>query len=160
MRWCALIVGLLLLSGCASETFAPEIAPEYIVLRERAAFYKFGPLQASPPDEFLVKDATVKLLRRELGYSLVQTSSSQTGYVANEDITLNPNPRPAPENIVLIPEHSPDDRSGRSQPPPSILVDDAPLPIPDFDLPPLDAPDPQSSDFETINHTTPSPSED
>jgi hypothetical protein len=83
----------LCLAGCAEETYPPDIAPEYVATHGGAAFYKLGPLQTAPPDERLDADERVRMLRREMGYSLVLLPDGQTGYVANEDLAPAP---PAP----------------------------------------------------------------
>lgn len=144
MKYLSLLCGALLCLGCASQTFPPGEAPDYLVLRDRAEFYRFGPLQPGPPDSLLRKDSPLKLLRREFGYSLVQIENTQTGYVANDDIITNPNPPPEVEALEVA-----DLESEESEPNPSRnrnilteIVDDAPLPTPDMDLPPADQPEP------------------
>ncbi|MFZ4777168.1 MAG: hypothetical protein ACOYM3_17500 [Terrimicrobiaceae bacterium] len=88
---------VIFLSGCAMETFAPEVAPEYVMIRDFSAFYRLGPQQGRGPDASLRTGTRVKLLRREMGFSLVQLEDLRTGYVANENMTVAP-PRP-PEQI-------------------------------------------------------------
>lgn len=84
----------LILGGCATQTFAPEVAPEYVIIRDFSPFYRMGPQQGHGPDTSLRAEARVKLLRREMGFSLVQLEDLRTGYVANENMTAAP-PRPA-----------------------------------------------------------------
>jgi hypothetical protein len=134
------LLGAFLIAGCASQTFPPDAAPDFIILRDRTEFYRFGPLQSSPPDALLAKNSPVKLLRREFGYSLVQYAQRETGYVANDDIIPDPNPPvadlpiPDVEAVVETVERK-SDRQG-----PEMMVDDAPLPAPDFGSEPPDDP--------------------
>ena len=81
------------LGGCATQTFAPDVAPEYVVIRDFTGFYRLGPGQGRGPDSSLRAGDRVKLIRREMGYSLVQLEDLRTGYVANENMTVAP-PRP------------------------------------------------------------------
>gem|GEM_PF-259474 len=87
----------LVLSGCAMETFAPETAPENVVIHDFSPFYRLGPQQGKGPDASLRTGTRVKLLRREMGYSLVQLGDLRSGYVANENMAVAP-PRP-PEQV-------------------------------------------------------------
>jgi len=84
---------MIFLGGCATETFAPDVAPEYVVIRDFTPFYRTGPQQGRGPDTSLRTGTRVKLLRKEMGFSLVQMEDSRTGYVANENMTVAP-PRP------------------------------------------------------------------
>ena len=79
------------LGGCATQTFAPDAAPEYVVIRDFSPFYRLGPQPG------LRAGTRVKLIRREMGYSLFQLEDLRTGYVANENATVAP-PRP-PEQV-------------------------------------------------------------
>ena len=81
-----------LLSACATRSFPPETAPEYSIIREFTPFYRLGPMQARP-DAALRAGTRVKMLRQEMGYSLVQLEDLRTGYVANENMAPAP-PRP------------------------------------------------------------------
>ncbi len=78
-----LLLTACILGGCATQTFAPEAAPEYVIIRDFSPFYRMGPQQGRGPDTSLRADARVKLLRREMGFSLVQLEDLRTGYVAN-----------------------------------------------------------------------------
>ncbi len=82
-----------ILTSCATQTYAPEEAPEYSVIRDFASLYKLGPMQGRGPDGTLRVGDRVKLIRKEMGYSFVLLEDSRTGYVANEDIVPAP-PRP------------------------------------------------------------------
>jgi hypothetical protein len=80
-------------SACETQSFAPEQAPEFVIISDFSPFYKTGPLQARGPDATLRVDERVKVLRREMGYSLVQLEDERTGYIANENMAVAP-PRP------------------------------------------------------------------
>lgn len=142
-RWgcCALLGIVVLMAGCASQTFSPASAPAYLVLRDGTEFYRFGPLQATPPDAILPKDTPLKVLRREIGYSLVQDANAQTGYVANENIIVDPTP-PIESTPINADFYEPvSDHSNVDRPSPSLMVDDAPLPLPDLETELPDHPD-------------------
>jgi hypothetical protein len=128
------------LGGCATQTFAPEVAPEYVVIRDFSPFYRMGPQQARGPDASLSTGTRVKLLRREMGFSLFQLEDLRTGYVANENMAVAP-PRP-PEQVKQEAEAaSLKKRGGRSR------GDNGPIysgpqvndtPLPDPNVPPPD----------------------
>lgn len=119
-------------SGCASETFTPDTAPEFRVIRDQAPLYRLGPQQAAPPEERLAKGDHLRLLRREFGYSFALLDDGQTGYIGNEDIEPAP-PSPAP------PPPEPERHSPRS-PEVDLPPVEPPLPSPDLNAPPEDAP--------------------
>ncbi len=127
------------LGGCATETFAPDVAPEYVVIRDFSPFYRMGPQQGRGPDTSLRTGTRVKLLRREMGFSLVQLEDLRTGYIANENMTVAP-PRP-PEQIKQDEEVAAIRKRGGRR------GDDGPLysgpqvndtPLPDPNVPPPD----------------------
>ncbi len=61
----------------------------YAVGVEKAPFYRYGPQQASGPDEQLPKDTLVKLIRHSFGYSkVIVAETGQLGFVASEDLTV------------------------------------------------------------------------
>ncbi len=139
-----LLFASLVLAGCAMETFAPDTAPEYVIIRDFSAFYRLGPQQGRGPDASLRTGIRVKLLRREMGYSLVQLEDLRTGYMANENMTVAP-PRPPEEKLR---ESSPEaagtgrKRGGRSQAENSPIysgpqINDTPLPDPNVPPPDL-----------------------
>jgi hypothetical protein len=128
----SLLAALALLAACAGPTFTPEQAPEFVVLRQNAPFYRYGPQQAEPPEARLDKGERVKRLRAELGYSLVSLSSGPAGYVANEDLAPAP-PLPAPA-AVPVEKISPEPEAVSAPPV------EAPLPKPDLESTPADAP--------------------
>ena len=97
--WILLVCATFLLTGCATETFAPETAPEYVVIRDGSPFYSLGPQEARGPTSWLRVQTRVKLLRREMGYSLVQLETLKTGYVANENMAIAPPRLPEAANV-------------------------------------------------------------
>ncbi len=144
------------LAGCAMESFAPDAAPEYVVIRDYTAFYRLGPQQGRGPDATLRTGDRVKLLRREMGYSLVQIEDLRTGYVANENMTVAP-PRPPEQVRPVDTAAASTKRRTRSR------SDDGPLysgpqvndtPLPDPNLPPPDL----NVDPEIMPDTIPVPS--
>jgi len=133
MRIELLALVTLLLAGCAGQTFVPEEAPEYVVTSPETPLYHLGPAQGSAPEAHIPRDERVKMLRREFGYSFVQMSDGLTGYVANMDLA----PAPARPRPPVTPESgSPLDYS----PPAPPMVIEPPLPKPDMDVAPADAP--------------------
>jgi len=127
------------LGGCATQTFAPEVAPEYVVVRDFTPFYRLGPQQSRGPDTSLRAGDRVKLLRREMGFSLVQLEDLRTGYAANENMAVAP-PRP-PEQVKQEAETAASKKRGGHR------GDEGPLysgpqvndtPLPDRNVPPPD----------------------
>lgn len=91
MKTFFLIIPLLVsLVGCATESFDPTKAPEFLVQSDYALFYQLGPGQERGPDASLHRGERVKMLRREFGYSFVEMSDGRAGYIANEDISSAP----------------------------------------------------------------------
>ncbi len=78
------------LLGCATESFDPAKAPEFLVQSDYALVYQLGPGQERGPDASLHHGERVKMLRREFGYSFVEMSDGRAGYIANEDISSAP----------------------------------------------------------------------
>lgn len=132
----------LVLASCATETFAPEVAPEYVIIRDFTPYYRLGPQQGRGPDESLRAGTRIKLLRREMGFSLVQLADSRTGYVANENMTVAP-PRPPEQtrNEETTAPGSAKKRGGRSRAEDSPIYSGAQVndtPLPDPNVPPPD----------------------
>lgn len=95
MKTFFLIIPLLVsLVGCATESFDPTKAPEFLVQSDYALFYQLGPGQERGPDASLHRGERVKMLRREFGYSFVEMSDGRAGYIANEDISSAPSVAP------------------------------------------------------------------
>ena len=76
--------------ACATQTFRPEEAPEYVVTRDPTSFYLSKPRQEGTPDTALSAQTRVKLLRKQTDYSLVLLKDSRKGYVANAYLTPAP----------------------------------------------------------------------
>jgi len=111
----------------------------FAVSSDTTSFYRYGPQQGNGPDESLLKDTLMTLIRPSFGYCKVQlVSNAKEGYVASEDI------KPAPPTLVAALTAPPQARvSARehfnvqsSEPPP-------PEALPDPDLPPATEPPPQ-----------------
>lgn len=135
-----LLAAALFLEGCATETYAPEVAPEYVVIRDYSPFYRLGPQQGRGPDASLQPGTRVKLLRKEMGFSLVQLEDLRTGYMANENLAPAP-PRP-PEQIKQEAETAVSKKNGGHS-----KAEDSPVysgpqvndtPLPDPNVPPPD----------------------
>lgn len=90
MRAVLLLGGLLVLSACATKTFSPDQAPEYTITRSFTPFYSERPVAGATTDISLSEKTRVKLLRKEMGYSLVQLEDSREGYVANKNMVVAP----------------------------------------------------------------------
>ena len=136
----------LFLCGCATQTYAPDVAPEYVIIRDASGFYRLGPEQGHGPDALLPVQTRVKLLRREMGFSLVQMEDSKTGYIANENMAVAP-PRP-PQLSTGDQNFYPRKGGGKSTGRPYFgpQVNDAPLPkfegpAPDLKIQPDIVPD-------------------
>jgi len=88
---------VVLLASCATSTFTPETAPEYMIVKAYSPFYRIGPMQARP-DASLPVDTRFKLIRQEMGYSYVLLDDGRQGYVANEHMApAPPKPKPTPD---------------------------------------------------------------
>ena len=90
LRNLLLLGSAIVLAACATQTFRPEDAPEYVITRDPTPFYMRDPKQKGGPDASLNTMTRVKLLRKKGGYSLVLLEDSRTGYVANAYITVAP----------------------------------------------------------------------
>lgn len=96
-----------LMGGCvASQTYSPDQAPEYMILADFTPFYRLGPMQARGPDATLRSQTRVKLLRKEMGYSLIQMEDTRTGYVPNESLIIAPPRPPEPKPSILSDDSS------------------------------------------------------
>jgi hypothetical protein len=90
LRNILLSAGLLALAACATQTFKPEQAPEYVITRSFTPFYQQRPIQGARTDISLTAKTRVKLLRKGTAYSFVQLEDSRTGYVANKNMAVAP----------------------------------------------------------------------
>ncbi|MBV8353390.1 MAG: hypothetical protein JOZ21_14065 [Verrucomicrobia bacterium] len=97
-----LLTGSLALNACQSGKPDPDAAAYAAVaagtgddfraaVRDHVKLYQSGPQQITGPDALLQKGTLVRMVRRALGYSLVQTvEGNQLGWVANEDLGRAP----------------------------------------------------------------------
>lgn len=90
LRNALLVAAGLAVGACATQTFRPEEAPEYVVTRDPTPFYLSKPRQEGTPDAALSTKTRVKLLRKQDGYSLVLLKDSRKGYVANAFLRVAP----------------------------------------------------------------------
>jgi hypothetical protein len=90
LRNALLVAAGLAVGACATQTFRPEKAPEYVVTRDPTPFYLSKPRQEGTPDAALSTKTRVKLLRKQDGYSLVLLKDSRKGYVANAFLRVAP----------------------------------------------------------------------
>lgn len=92
-----LLGGAFFFAGCGGTTskfLSGTIGGWYAVSAPQTPFYKYGPQQASGPDEQLPRDSLLKIIRPSFGYVKVQLQTGEDGYVASEDI------KPAPAALV------------------------------------------------------------
>lgn len=93
----ALALAMFATSCETTQSFSPEEAPDYLVIRDYVPFFRTGPMQSRGADASLPIQTRVKVLRLEMGYSLVQLEDLRTGYVANENIAVAPPRKPTKE---------------------------------------------------------------
>ncbi len=139
--WLALFAAAVILSGCAaSQTYTPETAPEYVMIRDFTPFYRLGPMQGRP-DASLPAGTRVKLLRQEMGFSLVQLSDNRTGYVANENMVVAPKLPPSATGSDSSSSSAPSGKKRRNVPDSPRYsgeqVNDIPMPEPNTPAPDL-----------------------
>jgi hypothetical protein len=85
------LAGGIVLAACATQSFPPDKAPEYVTTRDPTPFYLKSPTQTGEePDASLKGQTRMKLLRKKTGYSLVLLEDSRKGYIANAYITPAP----------------------------------------------------------------------
>ena len=140
---------LVLLALCGTSCSTPESAAPaasnsgqyYVVSARKAEFYRYGPQQASGPDEKLAQGTLVRVIRPAFGYSKIQLSNGLQGYVATQDIHTAPpevvqaktNPNPS---VAGTSESNRRSRfrynivDPRFLPPPPPLPEDQPEPTP------------------------------
>jgi hypothetical protein len=117
-----------------------------VALQDNAPLYRSGPQQLTRPDAHLSKGTLVRVLQKQFGYSLIEsTDGDRLGWVANEALGV-----PPPE--VLAPRAMPAESAsapplGSASPPLASKPDhndtsrQAPtLPTPPLPEPPLPAP--------------------
>lgn len=152
-------LAMMFVTGCATQSFDPATAPEYMIISSFAPFYRLGPQQASGPDVSLRQGTRIKLLRKEMGYSYVQLDDGRAGYIANESMAPAP-PRPK-ETPAGLPATGPGSSKkpgakGRGDVGPVYSgpqMNDTPLPDPNVPPPDLNI------DPEVVPSTIPVPSE-
>jgi uncharacterized protein YgiM (DUF1202 family) len=149
---------LVLLALCGTSCSTPESAAPaaasnsgqyYVVSAREAKFFRYGPQQASGPDEKLAQGTLVTLIRPTFGYRKVQLSNGLQGYVASQDIhaappevvqaATNPNPTVSGTSEPNRNRRSRDSMvDPRFLPPPPALPEDQPepTPIPGSEQPP------------------------
>jgi hypothetical protein len=75
---------------------AAATGQDYLVtVKDKVPLYLLGPQQLAAPDRFLNKDDLVRVVKAQLGFTLVQTFEGQVGWVPTEDLTV------APEEVLL-----------------------------------------------------------
>jgi hypothetical protein len=129
------LLALLILNACSTGKPARNLTGRYVVVAQKASFYKYGPAQSFGPDLQLPKGQKLTKLDHSYGFSHVVTDDGTTGYVANEDI------RPAPpEPVAALSSGAPpttvskSKKRNRPEPPPQSSkfdVNDVPLPSAD-----------------------------
>ena len=125
--------------ACATQTFRPEKAPEYLVTRDPTPFYLSKPRQEGTPDAALSAQTRVKLLRKQTDYSLVLLEDSRKGYVANTHLTQAP-PGSEQRAFGSSPETEPSPRPKRRA-----AVSPTPAPSQPLETPPSEASAPATS---------------
>jgi hypothetical protein len=71
----------------AAAAVAPAIGQDFkSVVRDKVPLYESGPEQMSLPEATLERNALVKVIRTEFGYSLIETQAGEMGWVASEDL--------------------------------------------------------------------------
>ncbi len=104
-RWLILFLSLItivtsILTGCQTHidpktagatAVAAATGQDYLMtLKDNVPLYVFGPQQLGVPDEFLKKDDLVRVIKSQLGFTLVETSGGQVGWVPTEDLSTAP----------------------------------------------------------------------
>lgn len=106
LKW--LFLGVLLLGlagfGCvhrrapdplkaAAAAAGPALGDDFrATKRGDVPLYRSGPRQMDIPDTLLPKDALVRVVRTQFGYTLVRTESGLLGWVASEDLGVPATP--------------------------------------------------------------------
>jgi hypothetical protein len=89
-----------ILTGCHA-TIDPKTAgataaaaatgQDYLVaIKDEVPLYALGPQQLAAPDHLLNKNDLVRVVKTQLGFTLVQTAEGQVGWVPTEDLTAAP----------------------------------------------------------------------
>jgi hypothetical protein len=126
----ALVAGLGF-AGCKTAGGGASVAQPglYLVSAQQTSFFRYGPAQASGPDQVLVKGEKLTLVKREFGYSRVHLGDGRSGYVATEDIAPAPPPAAPSSSPSLARKPAGERRRGQS---PKVSSESAPpLPLPE-----------------------------
>jgi hypothetical protein len=104
-RWLTLFLPLFLivisiLSSCSgpvdpktagASAVAAATGQDYrVAAGDQVPLYIYGPQQLGVPNLLLKKNSPVRVIRTQLGYTLVQTEEGQVGWVPTEDLTAAP----------------------------------------------------------------------
>jgi hypothetical protein len=90
----AVVFGTSILSGCQQHVdpkaaAAAVVSQDYhFAVKDNVPLCAAGPGQFTPPEQLLHKDDVVWVLKKEIGFSLVQTSEGQVGWVPTEDLSV------------------------------------------------------------------------
>ena len=95
-----LMVATWILSGCnlhvdpktaGAAAAAAATGEDYqVAVKDNVPLYAAGPGQFTPPDQILNKDDQVWVVKKQVGFTLVQTPEGQLGWVPAEDLTIAP----------------------------------------------------------------------
>jgi hypothetical protein len=90
------MIAMSILTGChapidpkkaGAAAAAAATGQDYMVaVVDKVPLYAFGPQQLGVPDELLNKDDLVRVIKTQLGFTLVQTGKGQVGWVPTEDM--------------------------------------------------------------------------
>jgi hypothetical protein len=87
----------------AAAAAGPALGDDFrVTKRSDVPLYRSGPRQMAIPDTLLAKDTLVRVVRTQLGYSLVRTEAGLLGWVASEDLGVPETP-PAVAASDMIP---------------------------------------------------------
>lgn len=148
------LVGLALVGalavGCSSSLKTSVLSGTtgnwYSVAANQTPFYRYGPQQASGPDQQLPHDAIMKVIRPSFGYVKVKLQDGENGYVASEDIApaaaalvaekLAPPPPPVAPEPSYAGQQEPGEQFDLDSSDPRLVAPPEPLPLaspsPDF----------------------------
>ena len=137
LRGTAVVGAAAVLAACETTPVQPSenFVGDTVVVTDYASFYRLGPQQAGGPDRTLRNGERVMLMRKEFGYSRVQLSDDQIGYIANED--LQPAPPEPRRRRGESRSFTGSSRGGESS---AEYFDDIALPDPSLDILPEDVP--------------------
>jgi hypothetical protein len=146
--------GLLALSACATQTLNPDQPSLYVINRNFTPFYTERPVRGTTTDISLSEKTRVKLLRKGMGYNLVQLEDSRTGYVAGKNMSV------APPELQQTPFGSPSDKP-ETKPRRKKRVSARPSPTPKpTPVVQVEQPSPQSPSEPPVASPTPAPSKE